>query len=186
VKYIVLLYCSIILVASIACSGAPAGDDIDPSAREEGASNVPVPAGVEWPMSFKVARVLEYDQLEGIAEQESSIEDRLKASTLEFSEHGAFAYNTTRGIRTLYPVQGKYQVEGNGMVFSGSKTHSYGSEGESSVTVEGKVDLDASEGPVAAVVVRERITASTSAYGGIRSTNKTSVFSGNLLLESVK
>jgi hypothetical protein len=185
-KYIVLFCSSLILVVSIACSGASTGDRIGPTAQEEGAGNARDLAGTDWPLAFKVARVLEYDQNEGGTEPESAVEDRLKTSTLEFSEDSAFVYNTTRGISTLYPVQGKYRIEGNEVVFSGSKTHSYGSEGAASVTVEGKVDLDASEGPVAAVVVREKITASTNAYGGTRSINETSVFSGNLLLEPAK
>jgi hypothetical protein len=184
-KYVVLFCSSLILAVSIACSGVSTGDETGPATQEE-AGNASGLAGAEWPLSFKVARVLEYGQNEGGTEPESAVEDRLKTSTLEFSEDGAFVYNTTRGISTLYPVQGKYRVEGNGVLFSGSKTHSYGSAGESSVTVEGEVDLDASDGPVAAVVVREKITASTSAYGGTRSTNETSVFSGNLLLEPVR
>jgi hypothetical protein len=182
-KYIALLCSSLILAVSIACSGTPTGDEMVPTAQEEGRDAAPNFAGIDRSLSFKVARVLEYDQNEEGTSPESSVEDRLKASTLEFSEDGAFVYNTTRGLSTLYPIQGKYRVEDNEVDFSGSKTHSYGSAGEASVTVEGKVDLDASEGPVAAVVVREKITASTSAYGGTRSTNKTSVFSGRLLLE---
>lgn len=180
-----VLFCSsLILAVGIACSGVSRGDKISPNVQEE-AGNIPGLAGVEWPLSFKVARVLEYDQREGRPEPESSIEDRLKASTLEFSEDGAFVYNTTRGVSTLYPVRGKYRVEGNGVVFSGSKTHSYGRAGDSSVNVEGEVNLNASDGPVASVLVREKTTASTSDYGGLRSTKNTSVFSGNLLLEPI-
>ncbi|HZA21633.1 MAG TPA: hypothetical protein VFA32_03370 [Dehalococcoidia bacterium] len=182
-KYMAFLCSSLILAVSIACSGTSTGDEIGPTAQEEGRDAVADLAGIDRPLSFKVARVLEYGQNEEGTSPESSAEDRLKASTLEFSEDGAFVYNTTRGLSTLYPVQGKYRVEDDGIGFSGSKTHSYGSAGEASVTVEGKVDLDASEGPVAAVVVREKITASTSAYGGTRSINETSVFSGKLLLE---
>jgi hypothetical protein len=185
-KYLVLFCASLILAVGVACLGASSGDEVGTDNLQEGAGNAPDFAGLEWPVSFKVAEVLEYGQNEGGTEPDSAVADRLEASTLEFSEDGAFVYNTTRGLSTLYPVQGKYRVEGNGVVFSGSKTHSYGGAGEASVTVEGEVNLDSSEGPVAAVVVREKITASTSAYGGTRSTNKTSVISGELLLEPTR
>jgi hypothetical protein len=181
-KYAILFCFSLILAVGIACSGVSLGDERGPNVQER-TDNTPGLTGLEWPVSFKVARVLEYGQNEGGTEPASSIEDRLKASTLDFSEDGTFVYNTTRGLSTLYPVQGKYRVEGNGVVFSGSKTHSYGDAGEAAVTVEGEVNLEAGDGPIADLVVTEKITASTSAYGGSRSTNKTSVFSGNLLLE---
>ena len=180
----IFFWVSLMLAAAMACMGASPGDDVSPASPEGADSNGL--GGIEWPVSFRVARVLEYDQGEGEPPTTSSIEDRFMTSTFEFNADGTFVYDTARGISTLYPVSGNYRVENDGILFSGSKNHSYGSAGDASVDVEGEVDISATDGPVARVTVTEKINASTSDYGSVRSTNKTSVYSGSLLLEPVE
>jgi hypothetical protein len=80
---------------------------------------------------------------------------------------------------------GEYRIEDNMLVFSGSRMHSYGSVGDTSVSIEGKIDLKASE-PVASVLVKEQASAAMDDYGSTFSTNKNSMYSSKLLLEPVQ
>jgi hypothetical protein len=173
----------IILAMAVACSNVSLGNEPDPGKPEPSAQagNTDLP-NVEWPLSFKVSKILELQQREGNPGLGSSIEEKLQGSTLEFSADGTFVYDTTRGVSTLYPVSGKYQLRDNVAVFSGSRTHSYGGRiGDSSVSIEGKIDLSANE-PVASLLIKEGTSASTGAYGS-RSTEQRSSYSSELLLE---
>jgi hypothetical protein len=193
----------ILLALAVACSGVSSGNQTTPSTQDQAGGNLdqpdqtpesgqvpdegnnPDPAAVEWLLSFKVSKVLELEQSEGQPEAQSSIEQRLQGSTWEFSDDGTFTYDTTRGVSTLYPVEGEYEFEDNVLTFSGKRTHSYGTVGDSSVSVEGKIDLNV-DAPVASVTVEEKATASTDDYGGTFSTNKNSKYSSELLLEPVR
>jgi hypothetical protein len=202
----VLCYLSLILlVASAACSGTSSGSDTAPTVQNKatgGSSDRPkqdhkssgeVPGEaaspalppVEWPLAFKGSKVLQLDQQEGKPESGSIIQERLQTSTWEFREDRTFTYDTDRGVSTLYPVTGQYRLEDNVLVFSGSRKHSYGSAGDSSVSIEGKIDLKASK-LVASVLVKEKATAAMDDYGNTFSTDKTSTYSSNLLLEPVQ
>jgi hypothetical protein len=202
----VLCYLSLILlVASAACSGTSSGSDTAPTVQNKaagGSSDRPkqdhkssgeVPGeaaspalpSVEWPLAFKGSKVLQLDQQEGKPESGSIIQERLQTSTWEFREDRTFTYDTDRGVSTLYPVTGQYRLEDNVLVFSGSRKHSYGSAGDSSVSIEGKIDLKASK-LVASVLVKEKATAAMDDYGNTFSTDKTSTYSSNLLLEPVQ
>jgi hypothetical protein len=195
----------ILLVTGIACSGVSSGNSTAPAVQDEAAGSGsdrpeqvlesgaitdegsnPDAAAVELPLSFKVARVLELEQREGgQSESGPSVEERLQASTLDFLADGTFTYDTSRGVSTLYPVQGEYQLEGRILVFSGSRSHSYGPTGDASVNIEGEVDLNG-DAPVASVLVEEKSTTVTNDYGGTLSTDKTSTYSSTLLLEPVQ
>lgn len=200
-----LLFCLslVLLMPGIACLGASSGGGTAPAVQDEAAGggsdqpepvpesdtvtdagNNPEPPAVEWPLSFKVAEVLQLEQRKGQSGPGNSVEERLKASTLDFLADGTFTYDTSRGVSTLYPVQGKYQLEDGILAFSGSKTHSYGETGDASVNIEGEIDLNA-ETPVASVLVEEKTITQTREYGGIMSTDKTSAYSSELLLEPV-
>jgi hypothetical protein len=202
----VLCYLSLILlVASIACSGVSSGSDTAPTVQNEtadgsadrpkqdhkssgevpGEAASPALPSVEWPLAFKGSKVLQLDQQEGKPEPGSIIQERLQTSTWEFREDRTFTYDTDRGVSTLYPVTGQYRLEDNVLVFSGSRKHSYGSAGDSSVSIEGKIDLKASK-LVASVLVKEKATAAMDDYGNTFSTDKTSTYSSNLLLEPVQ
>src|SRR5918999_555228 len=202
----VLCYLSLILlVASAACSGTSSGSDMAPTVQNEAAgggsdrpkqdhkSSGEVPGeaaspalpSVEWPLAFKGSKVLQLDQQEGKPESGSIIQERLQTSTWEFREDRTFTYNTDREVSTLYPVTGQYRLEDNVLVFSGSRKHSYESAGDSSVSIEGKIDLKTSE-LVALVLVKEKATAAMDDYGNTFSTDKTSTYSSKLLLEPVQ
>jgi hypothetical protein len=201
----VLCYLSLILlVASVACSGASSGSDTAPTVQDEAAgggsnrpeqvpesgpvmdeNNNPDTAAVELPLSLKVTRVLELEQREGQSESGPSIEERLQASTLDFRADGTFTYDTSRGVSTLYPIQGKYQLKERVLTFSGSKSHSYGPTGDASVNIEGEIDLH-SDAPVASVLVKEKSTTVINDYGGTRSSEKRATYSSKLQLESVQ
>ena len=201
----ILCYLSLILLAaSVACSGVSSGSDTAPTVQDEADSggsnrpeqgpesgvvmdenNNPDTAAVELPLSFKVTRVLELEQREGQSESGPSIEERLQASTLNFLANGTFTYDTSRGVSTLYPIRGKYQLEERVLIFSGSKSHSYGPTGDASVNIEGKIDING-DAPVASVLVEEKSTTITNDYGGTLSTDKTSTYSSKLLLEPVQ
>jgi hypothetical protein len=201
-----LLFCLslALLMAVVACSTVSSGNEEGAAAPEPAAPNSDQPApdpqssagvpgetggselpAIEWPLTFKGAKVLQLDQQEGKPESGTIIEERLQTSTWEFLEDGTFTYDTERGVSTLYPVTGQYQLENNVLVFSGSRSHSYGSAGDSSVSIEGKIDLNASE-PVASVLVKEKATAAMDDYGSTFSTNKNSTYSSELLLEPVR
>jgi hypothetical protein len=202
----VLCYLSLILlVASAACSGTSSGSDMAPTVQNEtagGSSDRPkqdhkssgeVPGeaaspalpSVEWPLAFKGSKVPQLDQQEGKPESGSIIQERLQTSTWEFREDRTFTYDTDRGVSTLYPVTGQYRLEDNVLVFSGSRKHSYGSAGDSSVSIEGKIDLKVSE-LVASVLVKEKATAAMDDYDNTFSIDKTSTYSSKLLLEPVQ
>jgi hypothetical protein len=193
----VLCYLSLILlVASVACSDASSGSDTAPTVQDEaagGGSNRPeqvpesgpVTDAVELPLSLKVTRVLELEQREGQSESGPSIEERLQASTLDFRADGTFTYDTSRGVSTLYPIQGKYQLKERVLTFSGSKSHSYGPTGDASVNIEGKIDLHG-DTPVASVLVKEKSTTVINEYGGTRSSGKRATYSSKLQLEPVQ
>ena len=201
----VLCYLSLILlVASVACSGASSGSDTAPTVQDEAAgggsnrpeqvpesgpvmdeNNNPDTAAVELPLSFKVTRVLELEQREGQSESGPSIEERLQASTLDFRADGTFTYDTSRGVSTLYPIQGKYQLKERVLTFSGNKSYSYGPTGNASVNVEGEIDLHG-DAPVASVLVNEKSTTVINDYGGTRSSEKRATYSSKLQLEPVQ
>jgi hypothetical protein len=193
-----------LLMATIACSNVSSGNEMGPTAQDQvggGSSDRPeqvpesgiasdegnnsAPPAIEWPLSFRVSKVLELDQREGKSGSGPSVEERLQASTLNFLADGTFTYDTSRGLSTLYPVKGEYQLEERVLVFSGSKTHSYGQAGDASVNIEGEVDLNA-DAPVASVLVKEKSTTVVNEYGGTRSADKTSTYSSKLLLEPVQ
>jgi hypothetical protein len=200
-----LLFCFslVLLTAVVACATISSENEVGPTTPEPTGPSSDQPApdlksgeppgeaaspdlpAIEWPLAFKGSKVLQLDQQEGKPESGSIIEERLQTSTWEFLEDGTFTYDTARGVSTLYPVTGEYHLEDNVLVFSGSRKHSYGSVGDSSVSIEGKIDLKASE-PVASVRVKEQATTSMDDYGSAFSTNKNSTYSSELLLEPVK
>ena len=193
----------ILLLVGVACSSVSSENDAGPTVQDQGGDNSdrleqspksgktadegnnPAPTDVEWPLSFRVSRVLELDLREGKPEQEASIEERLQASTWEFFADGTFAYDTSRGVSTLYPIKGKYRLEERVLVFSGGRNHSYGPAGDASVNIEGEIGLNP-DAPVASVLVKEKSTTVTNEYGGTMSTDKRSTYSSKLLLEPAR
>jgi hypothetical protein len=155
------------------------------SGEVPGEAASPALPSVEWPLAFKGSKVPQLDQQEGKPESGSIIQERLQTSTWEFREDRTFTYDTDRGVSTLYPVTGQYRLEDNVLVFSGSRKHSYGSAGDSSVSIEGKIDLKVSE-LVASVLVKEKATAAMDDYDNTFSIDKTSTYSSKLLLEPVQ
>ncbi|MFI6325483.1 hypothetical protein ACIBG8_48755 [Nonomuraea sp. NPDC050556] len=98
-----------------------------------------VPAAAETgTVRLRTQQILRFEQLAGQTSWQTSAYNRVANAYWVFYSNGTFAFNTTNVRTDLYPLYGKYQVNGNTVAFS-----AHNSAGGAFTEMIGRIDFGA-------------------------------------------
>jgi hypothetical protein len=99
-------------------------------------------AGQSGPVFFAPAQILSYQQLRGQPQWTQNSARRFMSAIWQFNADGTFYFAPTYHVRSdLYPMMGRYQVQGNQVVFSAATSSQIGSTGMASAMIDGVIDF---------------------------------------------
>lgn len=103
----------------------------------------PVAAQNGAPVFFAADQILSYEQVRGNNPQWTQNSARRFMSAIwQFNADGAFYFAPTHDVRSdLYPMMGRYQVQGNQVVFSAKSSSQIGYTGMAMAMIDGVIDF---------------------------------------------
>ncbi|MER6944439.1 hypothetical protein ABT294_10480 [Nonomuraea sp. NPDC000554] len=82
------------------------------------AAPAPASAQARRTVTLRVGRILQFQQVTGQAAWADRAFNRVRNAVWAFYDNGVFAFNTTDVRTDLYPLRGRYRVNGNVVTFS--------------------------------------------------------------------
>lgn len=96
----------------------------------------------DYPLAFRVKEILEFQQIQGNPQWIDSAKARFLSAVWRFESDGTFTFAPGNSRSDLYPLKGKFEADGNKLIYSASADSKIANTGSASAKISGEISLD--------------------------------------------